>query len=275
MKPSSFFLIFSLALFGSSTSLQLAHADPPDATTPPLDIVYIGDSITAGAGLNQAKGDLTPPAACSAALRKWHFQVYDSNQGHSGHTTKDFLPPAEPNPKCDFDKATTAAAQLVKEHPGTLIFSIMLGTNDSAQRGPNGAPLSPEGYHDNLKAIIDRLIHGFPYCTVYVQHPTWYSPSTHNSSEYGPKGLERLKSYDPVIHSLVEEYQQSFSQHDHARISEGDQAAFGYFEAHYAEVLRTEKGADGPFYLHPNKEGAVKLGEFWAKVMAPHQLPVH
>lgn len=251
-------LACSLSIIGAllATSAWAAAAEV-------LDIVYIGDSITAGAGLNKAKGEIAPPAACSEALKRAGFEVYDSNQGHSGHTTKDFLPHTSPNPKADFDKAETAAHQLVQAHPGQLVFTIMLGTNDSAQRGPNGAPLPPSGYHDNLKAIIDRLLAEFPSSKVFVQHATWYSPSTHNSSEYGPKGLERLKSYDPIIQSLVEEYAKAAPGH----VYEGDHDAFAYFEGHFADVLRTEHGADGPFYLHPNKDGAVRLGEFWAKAL--------
>jgi len=257
LRPS---LVFSVALLGVLASAHSAFAGPNTITPELLDVVYIGDSITAGAGLHQAQGEAAPPATCSEALRKAGFSVFDSNQGHSGHTTKDFLPPATPNPKSDFGRAALAAEQLLKEHPGQLIFTIMLGTNDSAQRGPNGAPLPPAGYHENLKTIIDRLLTDFPTSKVFVQHATWYSPSTHNSSEYGPKGLERLKSYDPIIQSLVAEYAKTAP----SRVFEGDRDAFGYFEAHFADVLRTEKGADGPFYLHPNKDGAVRLGEFWA-----------
>ena len=251
---------FSILQF-FAVSLLLFTAETLSATT--LNIVYIGDSITAGAGLHFKEGDLAPPAACSAALRESGFEVYDSNQGHSGHTTKDFLPSQPLDPKSDFSKAKAAAEQLLTAHEGQLVFSIMLGTNDSAERGPNGAPLSPEGCQANLKAIIDRLLADYPQSKVIIQHPIWYSPTTHNSSEYGAKGLARLKSYDPVIESLVKEYDKASPDH----VFVGDRDAFAHFEAHFIELHREEKGVDGTFYLHPNKEGALRLGQFWAKAI--------
>ena len=244
-----------------AVSLLMFTAETLSATT--LNIVYIGDSITAGAGLHLKEGDMAPPAACSVALRNSGFEVYDSNQGHSGHTTKDFLPDLSPNPKSDFSKAKAAADQLIAAHEGQLVFSIMLGTNDSAERGPNGAPLPPEGCQANLKTIIDRLLEDYPHCKVIIQHPIWYSPSTHNSSEYGAKGLARLKSYDPVIESLVKEYAKATP----GAVFVGDRDAFAHFEAHFIELIRAEKGVDGTFYLHPNKEGALRLGQFWAKAI--------
>ena len=68
-------------------------------------------------------------------------------------TTLDFLPVAGkqfPNVK--------SAAQELSQHKGTLLFSIMLGTNDSACTGPFGAPVEPVSYYTNMKTIVDQLI---------------------------------------------------------------------------------------------------------------------
>ena len=117
-----------------------------------LNIVYIGDSITQGVQLADP-GTEAPPATAAAWLRKQKGigKVEFSNQGVSGFTTVDFLP----STNTVFPHADKAASALnVKD--ATFVLFIMLGTNDSAIAGPNGSPVSPEKYHDNLKSIIDR-----------------------------------------------------------------------------------------------------------------------
>ena len=109
------------------------------------------------------------PAKASAYLRQQPgiAHVEFSNQGHSGYTTVDFLPGAPA-----FITAENAAKAL-QGKPGLLLFSIMLGTNDSAITGPNGSPVSPEAYYSNLKSIVDKLLNDFPKCKVVVNLPLW------------------------------------------------------------------------------------------------------
>lgn len=187
------------------------------------------------------------------------MQIYMSNQGHSGHTTVDFLPAT----RNDFAHAEQAARQLERIHPGGLLFSIMLGTNDSANFGPRGAPLSAEAYAGNLKEIVSQLLREFPESLVMVQRPTWYSPNTYNSAEYLRAGLERLQSYFPAIDSMV----RGFARSDPNRVFLGDTLAFDDFSANYAG-LTPETGQRGIFYLHPNMGGASALGDFWAAAIA-------
>lgn len=43
----------------------------------------------------------------------------------------------------------------------------------------------------------------------------------------------------------------------------GDTLAFDYFKQNYQTALIPENGNAGTFYLHPNREGAIRLGEYW------------
>lgn len=224
-----------------------------------LNIVYIGDSITQGAQLaDPAKQG--PAAIATAWLRKQKGigNVEFSNQGVSGFTTVDFLP----STNTVFPRADKAAAGLDTKN-ATLVFLIMLGTNDSAISGPNGSPVSAEQYHNNLKKIIDRLLQHFPNSKILLQKPTWYSPNTYNGSIYLQEGLTRLQSYFPQIDRLANEYKGA----DPGHVFASDEKAFEYFRAHYPTDLIPEQGHQGIFYLHPNSKGASALGEFWGEAI--------
>ncbi|MBD1367550.1 lipolytic protein G-D-S-L family [Mucilaginibacter sp. ZT4R22] len=228
------------------------------AQTRNISIVYIGNSITYGAGLD-SPATQAPPVVASAWLRKQKGvgDVNFSNQGHSGYTTLDFLPgtPA-------FAQAEQAAKALANVG-ALLIFSIKIGTNDSAIQGPHGSPVSTDNYKANLKAITDRLLTDFPGAIVIYQHPLWYSPSTYNGSKYLQEGLTRLQSYIPIIDALAADYKAANPNH----VFVGDTKAFKYFEKNYLTDFQAEPGRQGTFYLHPNKKGAAALGEFWGKAI--------
>lgn len=222
-----------------------------------LDIIYIGDSITAGAGIGDASN--YPTVAFDIALQKAGYTaVQSSNQGHSGYTTLDFQPgtPA-------FEQVENAANEY-KGSTNELVFSIMLGTNDSAIRGPHGAPVSAENYAKNLQSIINKLIKDYPGSKFVIQHPIWYSPNTYNGAMYLQEGLDRLQSYFSQIERLVSNYAVKNKGH----VFLGDCDAFDYFKTHYQASLQAEQGNKGIFYLHPNANGAKVLGEFWAKAIA-------
>jgi lysophospholipase L1-like esterase len=219
-----------------------------------IHIIYIGDSITQGVQLKDPTYQ-APPATASAYIQNHHGtgRMDFSNQGHSGFTTVDFLPGGEA-----FKQLELAASGFAGK-PGLLIFSIMLGTNDSAIKGPNGSPVSPGAYYANLKVMIDRLLKDYPGCKVIIHHPTWYSPNTYNGAQYLQEGLDRLQSYFPVIEKLAKSYKR--------QVVVGDTAAFNYFKKTHLTTLIPENGRQGTFYLHPNQEGAKILGEFWAKAI--------
>lgn len=224
-----------------------------------LNVIYIGDSITQGVQLADP-GTEAPPATATAWLRKQKGigKVAFSNQGVSGFTTVDFLP----STNTVFPRLDKAASAL-NSNGAALVFFIMLGTNDSAITGPNGSPVSPERYHDNLKSIIDRLLQHFPESKFIIQKPIWYSPNTYNGSMYLQEGLFRLQSYFPQIDQLVSEYQQANPRH----VFTSDTQAFDYFSKHYSTDLIPEQGQKGIFYLHPNSQGDVILGQFWGEAI--------
>ncbi len=127
-----------------------------------------------------------PPVQASQYIEQATKQsVAFRNCGVSGTTTLDFLPIAErqfPNVK--------SAAQELSQRKGTLLFSIMLGTNDSACNGPFGSPVEPVSYYTNMKAIIDELLSLYPECKVVIHQPIWYSPNTYNGAMYLAAGLK-------------------------------------------------------------------------------------
>jgi lysophospholipase L1-like esterase len=225
-----------------------------------VNIIFIGNSITHGATLNDPEKE-APPVIAASYLEKQSGigKVTISNQGISGFTSVDFLP----STATAFNKVVAAAKKFQSDETALMIFSITLGTNDSAQQGPNGSPVAPEDYRKNLEAITTRLLTDYPGCKIIINYPTWYSPNTYNSSIYLQAGLDRLQTYFPQIDALVKALQKTFP----ARVSVGDTQAFSYFKKHFQTDLQAEEGWQGVFYLHPNKQGAFALGEFWGKAI--------
>ncbi|WPU94609.1 GDSL-type esterase/lipase family protein [Mucilaginibacter sabulilitoris] len=225
---------------------------------PNLNVVFIGNSITQGVQLQDPATE-APPATAIAWLRQQKNlgTVEFSNQGHSGYTTLDFLPGTGTFARVE------DAANAFTDKDALLIFSMKLGTNDSAIHGPHGAPVSPENYIKNVKSIVDKLLADFPKAIIILQHPIWYSNNTYNGSMYLQEGLSRLESYVPKLDSLVANYGTTNPSH----VFVGDTKAFNYFRKHHPTELIPEKGKQGTFYLHPNKKGAVSLGEFWGRAI--------
>ncbi|SFD03277.1 Lysophospholipase L1 [Chitinophaga sp. CF118] len=225
-----------------------------------LNIVFIGNSITHGVLLSDPSSQ-APPAKAAAYLERQSGigRVSFSNQGVSGFTTVDFLP----STGTAFNKVAAAAKGYMADETAVLIFSIILGTNDSAIQGPNGSPVSPENYRKNLEAIANKLLTDYPRCRVIFHYPTWYSPNTYNGAIYLQAGLDRLQTYFPEIDALVKDYHKTYP----GQVSVGDKQAFSYFKKHYLTDLQGEEGWQGVFYLHPNRQGAAVLGEFWGKAI--------
>jgi hypothetical protein len=224
-----------------------------------LNIVFIGNSITEGALLAEPKTESPPFMACVYLRQQAYIgKVQFSNQGNSGFTTVDFLPSTAIAFKKVKDEAHAFA-----DKQSLLIFSIKLGTNDSAITGPNGSPVSPQDYKQNLKTIADSLLRDFPGCVIIFQHPIWYSANTYNGSKYLAEGLLRLQSYIPQIDQLVVDYALTYPK----QVFIGDKKAFHYFKKHHLTDLNAEEGHQGVFYLHPNKKGAAALGKFWGEAI--------
>ena len=227
-----------------------AFEGEPDPIDPKanINLLFIGNSITAGATLGNASTQ-APPIVCRSLIEEATgvtTNVY--NGGHSGITTFGYLPGRD-----DF-KRIISNAKVFRKNGGPIYISIMLGTNDSACSGTEGAPVAPNVYGDNIKTIINKLIEEVPECKILLNYPIWYSPSTYNGAKYLQEGLDRLHSYYPILDAIVAQYDQVFA---------GNRGVWEYFEDNKALFTR-ESGNAGYFYLHPNVNGAKRLAEIWA-----------
>ncbi|TLU98844.1 GDSL-type esterase/lipase family protein [Dyadobacter luticola] len=228
-----------------------------------LSVVFIGNSITQGKG---GDNGLPPPTHAVNYLKaqKGVDDVLFANIGRSGSTTVDWLPGSGKYAPL----ISGAADSLFQKKDHQLVFSIKLGTNDSAIEGPNGAPVSKENYKKNVQTIINDLLTKYPSCKVVVHHPIWYSTNTYNRSKYLAEGLARLESYIPELDALISEY----SKFNPGQVFKGDTKAFKYFKKHAKELFKPENGQAGVFYLHPNEEGVGVLGKYWGKAIAKRVL---
>ncbi|SOD11767.1 GDSL-type esterase/lipase family protein [Pedobacter xixiisoli] len=252
MKNINYLLIYTFLILGALSGY--AQQQKKD-----LNIVFIGNSITYGGGLADRAKDAPTNETCAwLRLQAGVGNVEFSNQGVSGHTSVDVLPKTN----TDFPTVLKAARSFANTD-ALLIFSIKLGTNDSAVKGPKGAPVSNKDYYNNLKVITDSLLSAFPKSKIIYQQPIWYSPNTHNRSTYMQEGLDRLQTYGPELRKLVKYYKKA----NPGSVYLGDIKAFRFFKKHHEQYLAPEQGTHGTFYLHPNKEGAHILGDFWAKAI--------
>ena len=226
-----------------------------------INLIFIGDSITRGARIKDPATQ-APPYFAAEYLRQQNNAgtIQFSNQGVSGFTTADFLPATH----TVYNKVRAAADAFYADKQAQLIFSIMLGTNDSAISGPRGAPATPATYSNNLKIITDSLLLAYLDCKVVINYPLWYSPNTHNAgAAYNQEGFDRLLTYLPEIDKLVKQYGKTNKGH----VFVGDKKAYDYFKTNYQTDFFAENGKDGVFYLHPNEKGAAALGKFWGEAI--------
>ena len=260
-----YYVISATNSYGESTNSSEVSATPAISPTSPVyDIVFVGDSTTYGLTLVNPATQ-APPVQCMQSLnQRYNVMVYESNQGFSGHTTVDWLPTT--NPSSDFQQAISAAATLEANTPGQLIFSIMLGGNDSAEYGPNGAPVSPTNYLQNLQSIVGQFLAYYPAALVFVHYPSWYSPNTESGWDYLSGGLVRLQTYFPEIDQLIADCATNYPGH----VFEGETLAFNYFTTNYRYLvdMNPQYGPFGTYYLHPDLAGAIDLGQFWANAIA-------
>lgn len=243
-------LLSALIVLGAALPANAQSSEPSNAKTDDINLLFIGNSITAGATLSD-RAKQAPPIVCGQLVQEatgMTTNVY--NGGHSGITTLGFLPGRN-----DFTRLLAAAKDYQRNKGNRIYVSIMLGTNDSACSGTEGAPVSPDTYADNIRKIIDTLIDSIPGCKIVLNYPIWYSPSTYNGAKYLQEGLDRLHSYYPKLDAIVEAYSQVYA---------GNRNVWEFFENNL-ELFRREKGNAGDFYLHPNQLGAQRLAEIWAR----------
>jgi len=235
-----------------------------------FNVVFIGNSITYGA-LHKQREQTAPPVQCARWLsgQEGIDTVYFSNCGRSGKTTYHFLPNAADvipaGDKTYFADVVADTWKLVKAHPALpLVFSIMLGTNDSVERKHN-SHTTPDDYVKNLCAIIDSLLTLWPDAHVVLNKPIWYYPDyvTKGGSVASKKSLKLLDTYYDCFAKVVARCK---AGHVHV----GDRDAYEYFKNHYKTDISEEQDARGKSYwLHPNETGAKQLAAFWGEVILP------
>ena len=234
------------------------------------NIVFIGNSITYGA-LHQQRDVTAPPAQCAKWLSEQEGidSVYFRNCGRSGRTTYHFLPNAADvipaGDKTYFGDVVAKTNDLVKQYPGVpLIFSIMLGTNDSVERKHNSHTM-PDNYVNNLVAIIDSLLTLWPDAHVVLNKPIWYTPDY-----VTPGGSIGSKQSQKLIGVYADRFGDVVSRCKAGHVHLGDKDAYGYFKKNWKTDINEEKDARGKSYwLHPNEQGASKLAEYWGKAILP------
>lgn len=229
-----------------------ASAQPRKART--CNIIFIGNSITEGALHANKKKTAPPVVAANLVGNMLSMDVHYRNCGRSGATTVDFLP----EQKRDFVRVEKAIEEIKALSYAPILFSIMLGTNDSANFGPNGSPVSNEDYKKNLMTMIGRIRELCPNAIFILQRPIWYSPNTHNAAQYLVAGQKRMVAYTDVLIEIANENDDVYL---------GDRDAFDYFGAKHRKYMFAEDGKAGTFYLHPNEAGARKLARYWAQAI--------
>ena len=229
-----------------------ASAQPRKART--CNLIFIGNSITEGALHANKKKTAPPVVAANLVGNMLSMDVHYRNCGRSGATTVDFLP----EQKRDFVRVEKAIEEIKALSYAPILFSIRLGTNDSANFGPNGSPVSNEDYKKNLMTMIGRIRELCPNAIFILQRPIWYSPNTHNAAQYLVAGQKRMVAYTDVLIEIANENEDVYL---------GDRDAFDYFGAKHRKYMFAEDGKAGTFYLHPNEAGARKLARYWAQAI--------
>ena len=234
--------------------LSMACAVMAQSRKATCNLIYIGDSITEGV-LHADKSQTAPPVLSAAMVGKMLSRdINFRNCGRSGATTVDFLP----SEQRDFVRVEKAIKDIQSLSYEPIIFSILLGTNDSANFGPKGSPVSNEDYERNLMTLINRIRALCPNALFVLQRPIWYSPNTHNNSQYLVAGQKRMVAYSDVLIDMASK---------NADIYLGDNEAFDYFQTKHRKYMFAEDGKAGTFYLHPNEAGAKKLARFWSEAI--------
>ena len=246
-------IFFAICLLAGLMNISSANAQSKKQA---YNIVYIGNSITQGV-LHEDRTKTAPPVFSAEMIEKaLASEVNFRNVGRAGATTFDWLPES----KRYFPLVEKAVAELKAENGDAhFVFPIMLGTNDSASKGPTGSPVSNADYKNNLLTIISRLREMCPESIFVLHRPIWYSPNTYNGARYLVAGLNRATEYITPLEELARE---------NGDIYLGDCESYGLFKNEYKKYMFAEKGNAGTFYLHPNEEGAVELAENWAKAIA-------
>ena len=206
------------------------YSEPPRKRA----LVFIGDNVMLDEVPSRCFYFLTANGYDEIAFASWA-----SNAG----TTFDLTPDGE-----EYKHIKNSADRLNEGKDRELIFSIMLGANDSAKQ----PPLSPEEYRRNMKAIVDKLLTDYPASKVVLHRPIGY-PAAEQL---------RLQAYFPELKILVDFYSHSTAK---GRVFLGDVSAFHYFQTNAEKVFAKQK--PNTFHIPLNERGADVLGRFWGSAI--------
>jgi lysophospholipase L1-like esterase len=236
---------------GVSTSAATGLTVAAEYSSTILNLVYMGDSITAGSTLS-VPATQAPPVTCSIFLSGMYGirNAFYTNEGYSGFTTNSFLPTV--NTSNCYSNSVSAMADLEAANAGTEVFSIMLGTNDSAQS------VTAAQVGTNLETIIGSLLASFPSAYVVMNEPILYTANQGNG--YSETGLGFLSTYY-TEYPIVAVYENGLHP-GHVLVGETDAA--GFFANSYTTEMTAQSGTNGYYFIHPDQQGALNLGRLWA-----------
>lgn len=202
----------------------------------PLNLGFIGDSITAGYGLSAGQD---PPTQIVPILRKLYKDrtITATNKAVSGSKTSQWV-----TGQANLTNAKTAFASA-----GVTHVHIMLGANDAASSNL----VSAATYKSNLQNIIADL-NGAGY-KVILSYPT-YIPAGANNNATTAASVSLARSYMAQIDSLI----------DNVNVLRGDVWSYDYFIGNLGEY-QTDM-------THPTAAGAISLATIWARAIEANVL---
>jgi lysophospholipase L1-like esterase len=197
----------------------------------PLNLGFIGDSITAGYGLSAGQD---PATQIVPILRKLYKDrtITATNKAVSGSKTSQWV-----TGQTNLTSAKTDFASA-----GVTHVHIMLGANDAASS--NLVPAAT--YKSNLQNIIADL-NGAGY-KVILSYPT-FIPAGANSGATTTASVALARSYMAQIDSLI----------DNVNVLRGDVWAYNYFIGNLSEYQSD--------MTHPTAAGAISLATIWARAI--------
>ena len=196
----------------------------------PLNIGFIGDSITYGQGLSAGQ---SPPDQIAGILTKLYKNrvVNTYNQAHGGASTADWLSGSS--------YLTTAKSAF--SAGGVAHVHIMLGVNDAVA----AAGISAAQFKANLQNILADLT-GAGYIVI-LSYPTFHIVGA--SGIIDATYVDKLASYKLQIDSVI----------NGTNVLRGDVLACEYFV-----LNQSEYSGDN---VHPNSTGALSLAQMWARAI--------
>jgi lysophospholipase L1-like esterase len=268
-------------LVGSDSSSNIANAVPASLTgvavssplnvtaqvlAPGINLVLIGDSITAGTVSADPGPDLVNALSEMTQVRSIQY----SNAGHGGTSLSEWAQTGSAYNGVWYTAAASttpsdnsSAYTLSQSYPSNqLVFSIMLGTNDSTTNGL-GAGVGTQTaaqYKTNLASLVSRLSTDWPNAKIIVHYPIWFSPNISASGViYDEAAQARLITYFPMIDQVVGA--------NPGKVYAGDRDGYNWFAANYtmSGLYVNQSGSNGTYYLHPSStSGNTALTLFWA-----------